>query len=55
MGEGLGWVEGLIRLLLGLRSFLVCGVRKVGLGMGTLECVATLESVVVVEFGGVRR
>ena len=40
LGEGLGWVEGLVRLLLGLRSFLVWGVRSVGLeGVGTLVCV----------------
>ena len=45
VGGGIGWVEGLVRLLLGLRSFLVWG--GVGLaGVGTLVCVT------VVEFGG---
>ena len=44
MGRGLGWV--MVRLGLGLRSFLVWGVRLVE--MGTLVCV------VVMGFGGGR-
>ena len=39
VGEEVGWVEGLARLLLGLWFFLVWGV---GLGVGTLGRVAML-------------
>ena len=44
LGEGLGWVEGLVRLLLGLRSFLVWGVCNMG-----------LVGVEMLGFGGGRR